>query len=191
MGRGEILQPHESDGVVDPSLDLGWVDAGAAQTECDVVSNIEPGKGSVFLEDDTHAFRHAQDWLSLEMSRSRLGRIQAGQNVEQGGLAATGGTDDGKEFPSCQGKIDRTERVQAAALRMIDAGDPAKRRMCLLDGRRLHRNGFRRGLGRHQGHCSTCKSAGRKDLSINFDQSTSPLISPVNLRASTIRLSSI
>src|SRR6202034_1699421 len=97
MGRREILQSHESDGVVDPSLDLGWLDAGAAQTECHVVVNGEPGKGSVFLKDNPDAVRHAQDWLSLEMGRSGLGRIEARQNVKQGRLAATGGTDHGKE----------------------------------------------------------------------------------------------
>ena len=117
--RGEGLEPHELDGVIDATPNLGRLCASTAQPECDVVPHAEPREGRVVLEDDADARRNrALHRAAFERHGAAARQRQAGDDVEQRRLAATRGSDDGKEFALAKLEVQGSERVDAVLERL-------------------------------------------------------------------------
>src|SRR3954469_1298488 len=100
VGPREIAQAHQPHDVINTPLDLAWHGAPATQPEGDVVPNGQPSEGRILLEDDADTLGYlADDRLPLEAHRT-VGRFsKPGDELKQGGLAAAGRADDGKELP--------------------------------------------------------------------------------------------
>src|SRR5258706_365592 len=78
-----------------------------AKTERGIVPHRHPRKAGVFLKHDADPVRHlARDGTALERHRPGGRLLQAGENLEQGGLAAAGGADNGEEFAALELEIE-------------------------------------------------------------------------------------
>ena len=112
IGAGEVRQPHEGQRVIDAAADFRRGHAAATQAERGVVPHRQPRKAGILLKDDADAVRHlARDWTALERHRAGRGLLEAGQHLQQSGLAAAGRTDDGEKLAASEVEIDRSERM--------------------------------------------------------------------------------
>src|SRR5260221_13916567 len=85
------------------TTDFRGVDAVAVQAKRGVVPHRQPGKACVLLEDDADAVRHLPSHRAvLERHCPRRGLLQPGEQLEQRGLAAAGGTDDREELAASE-----------------------------------------------------------------------------------------
>ena len=142
IGAGECLKPHEGDRVGDAGANLGGRDAGAAQAERDVVPYVEPREARILLEHDADPGGDLiADRLALEADGTVGRSRQAGERLEQRGLAATGRAHDGDEFAGAKIEIERPERMDAAVAGFEDLGDPAQPRAHLRHAGRRFFNG--------------------------------------------------
>ena len=118
IGAGEVRQSHEGQRVIDAAADFRVDDAVTTQAERGVVPHRQPRKASILLEDDADAVRHlARDWTALERHRAGGGLLQAGQHLQQSGLAAAGRTDDGEKLAALQVELDRVRAHEPVACR--------------------------------------------------------------------------
>jgi hypothetical protein len=106
LAPGEVAELDELQHVVD--LLLHGLDAAAAQTEGDVVVDVQMGEERVALEDRVDgAFvrREGGDVLVAEADGARGGVLQSGDHPQRGGLAAARGAQQGEERALRDGQV--------------------------------------------------------------------------------------
>src|SRR6516225_1221563 len=96
--------------------DLRALGPGAVQqTEADVAFDGEPGEDGTFLEDEDAPWVGTADRLALD-NRFAGGRaLEAAEDVENGRLAAAGGSDKTDEFAVGDGEVDAIEHADRLA----------------------------------------------------------------------------
>ena len=112
LAAGELLhapaleprEVNEREGVSDPRVGVGDV----VQTERHVFADVQVGKQCVVLEHHAEAAargRQACDFLALDADRSRVRRLEAGEEAQQRRLAAPRRTQQGDDLAA--GNIER------------------------------------------------------------------------------------
>ena len=114
LGRlavGGVAQADEVEHLVGVVLDLGAgpVLVAAADGEGDVALGGEPGEQGVGLEDDGAVERRAGDLVAVHDDDAGVRRLEAGEDVEDGGLAAAGVADEGDELAALDAEPDVAE----------------------------------------------------------------------------------
>ena len=123
----ELCQMHEAQIVARLLFALGLGDAFHLHAELDVLADGEPGEQAVFLEDQDAVGARALHGFAVDQDLAGSLRVQARDQMQQRGLAATGGTDDADELSGAHLQIDVVESEQAlAALRAITEADFAE-----------------------------------------------------------------
>ena len=97
-----------------------------AQPELDVLRDREPGKQRIFLEHDAAVRPRRPDRLAVEPQVAARRLLEAGDDVEQGGLSATARAEDGEELVVGDVEIDAVERDDFLLPR--DIGEPLAQR---------------------------------------------------------------
>ena len=167
--------------VIDAALDLGGVDAGAAQAEGDVVAHGEPGKRRILLEHHADAVRHlAGDRLVLERDGALGRRAQARDQVQQRGLAAAGRADHREELAARKIEVERPERMHRE-LALEHARHAAQAR---VNGGLC---GFALRLRDRHAHWVGTRSLGRNEVSTIAFQSGLPFSEPTISMPSAMR----
>ena len=92
------------------------VDAAGLQTKQHVAEHRAPGKQQIFLHHVADAAAQALDLLAAIMQRTGIGFEQAGDDVENGGLAAATGSDDADEIALVDVKAEVIENGNVARL---------------------------------------------------------------------------
>src|SRR4051812_41853715 len=104
----------------------------------DVARDVAPGKERVVLEEHRPIGAWAADAIAAEEQLARVGLVEAGEEVQQGGLAAAARTAQAEELTGLDVESDSGEREEAARER---PADPAQRedarRRCRLRGHGL------------------------------------------------------
>src|SRR6202142_4692602 len=120
---GELGQPHEADGMINPLADFPFRQAGGAQTKGGILADAQPGHAGIFLEDDADAVRNLAAQLPAFELYAAAGRSnETAKHIEQGRLAATRWPDDREELAAAYHEVDRTERVYCG--RPVERTDP-------------------------------------------------------------------
>src|SRR5438105_4709533 len=115
IGAGEIGETHEGERVANPPAHFRLGHAAAAQAERRIVPHREPGETGILLENDPDPVRNGAAHRIALKDDSAGGRLlEPRQHFQQGGFAATGGADYGKELAALEIEIDGAERVYRA-----------------------------------------------------------------------------
>ena len=98
IGVGVILQLDQSQRLIDALTLFLFRPAGEAEADADILRYLHPREEMWSLEHHDPARRRPFDFLVVEMHRAFGGTIQAGDDVQQGRLAAAGAADDGQRL---------------------------------------------------------------------------------------------
>ncbi len=120
--RVSALEAIQSDGIENAQgafVALHSRHTASFERRFDVVEHSEPGKQSKALEDDGHARVLRRDGLPMPQDRTRRRRTESGQNPQQRGLTAAGGTEQGNDFAGLHVKIDGRNNFNAIPIRLL------------------------------------------------------------------------
>ncbi|GAA3216905.1 hypothetical protein GCM10020256_19520 [Streptomyces thermocoprophilus] len=104
---------------------LHALDAASAQTEGDVLEDVEVREEGVGLEHRVHGplvRRQRGDVLVAEVDGAAAGFLQAGDHAQGGGLAAAGRAEQGEEGALRDGQVERVHGGEGA-VRLADSGE--------------------------------------------------------------------
>ncbi len=119
--RVGALEPIQADGVENPQCAFVAFHGGHAASfkwGFDVVEHGEPGEQSKTLENDGHARVLRRDRLTMPQDLARRWLAESGQNPQQRGLAAAGGTKQGDDFSRLYIEIDGRNDFNAIPIRL-------------------------------------------------------------------------
>ena len=123
----EAVEPDHGHEMPRPLDALALRHAGDFQREGDIVDDIAPGEGRLFLEHHADRSMRAVDLFAGDRDPAVITAEQAADDVEQGRLAATGRPDHGKELARRDGERHVVERGDAV-LGAAEAHDHVRRR---------------------------------------------------------------
>ncbi len=118
--RAERRKPDHGQRLVDTQAQLVRRRPHAAargETEGDVVANVQVREERVTLEDDVERpllRRRMRDVAPVEQHLALIGRLKAGENTEQRGLAAAARSEQAEERARVDVQVDVAERGDAA-----------------------------------------------------------------------------
>src|SRR5690349_7045601 len=104
---------HEFQIVARPLLALGLWNSLHLHSEFDVLGDGQPGKESMFLENENPICAGAGYGMAVDEHLTRRLRMQAGDQMQQRGLSAARGTNDAEELTGPNLQVDVIEREQA------------------------------------------------------------------------------
>ena len=119
LRRLEAGQLDEAEHVGDAALDLGILDALAAQPEGDVLVDRQVREERVVLEDRVDVAlvgRQPGHVLALELDDARRRRLEAADHPEGGRLAAAGRAEQAEELPRADLEVDVVDDDRIAEL---------------------------------------------------------------------------
>src|ERR1700722_6507099 len=94
----EFRQMHQPEIVTGFFLALGLRNTLHLHAEFNILADGEPGKKAVFLEDEDAVCARSLHGLAVNKNLPGRLRLQAGDEMQQSRLAATGGPDDAYEL---------------------------------------------------------------------------------------------
>ncbi len=112
---GLLTELHQVEHL--PDLLLHRLDAAPAQTEGDVLEDVEVREEGVRLEDRVHRplVRRERGHVLVAQRHGPGGRfLQAGDHAQGGGLAAAGGAEQGEEGALRHGQVERVDGGEGA-----------------------------------------------------------------------------
>src|SRR3989475_9251909 len=115
-GRGALLQLHHSDIFVDTRLALTPRHSRDPEPELDVALDVEPRENSPVLEHDDSIRTGTVNPTTIHLHPSRRRCFQTGDDVQEGGFAATRRPDDGDELPLRNLEVDISEGLRRTGL---------------------------------------------------------------------------
>ncbi len=134
VGGLEAVEPDRVDGLERAFARLDHIDAGGARPDLDIVEHGQPGEQREALEHHRDAFGRPVDRPAVERHRA-LGRpCQAGNEPQQGRLAAAGTSEQRDDLARTQGERDVLQDRRALLARALgealaDVGDVEQRRL--------------------------------------------------------------
>jgi hypothetical protein len=113
---GELAQAHEVELFLGHAAAGGGIDAAHSKSERDVVAYVEPRHQRVLLEHHAAVGAGACHRLAVEQDLAGRWRQEAGDAVQQRGLAAAGSAQRDHEVAVLHRHVDGGQRLQHAAL---------------------------------------------------------------------------
>ena len=114
---GKCFEPHQLEHGASLDFVLVAPEALHARAEGDVVPDVEPGKQRRLLKHHPAVGAGLVDWRAVERQFAAGARLEAGEQVEQGRLAAAGRSEQGNELTVLDLQRDVVERAAPAPCR--------------------------------------------------------------------------
>ena len=108
LGAGQTNQLDEASAM---RFNLGLAPVGPSRSDREghITEHRHPGHERMPLEDHASLEPRAVDFAAVHEDEAGRGRLEPGQHIEDGGLAATGVADDADELAACNREIDILE----------------------------------------------------------------------------------
>src|SRR6185503_4644861 len=106
----EALQPDTGEHALSGRRELVRVNAAHARSERDVVPHVQPRKEGRLLEHYAALRPRSADWPAAHGELAFAGFLEAGDQVQQRGLAAAAGTDDARYLMLRHAQVERFQR---------------------------------------------------------------------------------
>src|SRR5262245_19910722 len=120
----EALEAHLGDVLARNLLALVLLHAAQLEAEGDVAQHARPRQQREVLEHERALGSRAVDGASLDENFASVARDQAGDDLEQRGLAAAAGPEQGRELALREREVDVAQRLRSAPLAgVISLGD--------------------------------------------------------------------
>ena len=117
FARGQRLDFDRSHHSFHPAIDFGGGQLSHSQSKSDIVEDVEMREQGVGLEhgiDRPLVRRHVPHVRVADADRSFVRQIESGDHAQQGGLSATGRTEQGKKFAFVDRERDAGKRFDSA-----------------------------------------------------------------------------
>ncbi len=132
---GAIGQAHQGQCDFGIALALGGIEVGKQQRQFDILLRVEHRHQVVELEHEADmvaapgrqlAAAEAVDALALDLDLAAGGAVETADEVEQGGLAGTGGTHEGNEVAALDLQVDAVQDLHLLRAALIGLDDVAQ-----------------------------------------------------------------